>query len=51
MVVKGLFRQFKNDLWPFLWPVCGQFCGLNCECLWHVQRIVLGVVWIKNMDI
>ena len=49
--VKGLFRLFKNGLWPFLWLVCGQFYGLNCECLWHVQRIVLGTVWIKNLDI
>ena len=46
MVVKGLF---KNGLGLFLWPVCGWFCGLNCECLWHVQRIVLRAIWIKNL--
>ena len=28
-----------------LWPICGQFCGLICECLWHVQRMVLRAVW------
>ena len=28
----------------FLWPSCGRFC----ECLWHVQRSVLGAVWIKK---
>ena len=38
--IKGLFRLFKNGLWP----VCGQIYGLNCECLWHVQRIILGAV-------
>ena len=29
-----------------LWPICGWFCGLICECLWHVQRMVLRVVWL-----
>ena len=24
----------------------GRFCGLICECLWHVQRMVLGAVWL-----
>ena len=28
-----------------LWSICGWFCGLICECLRHVERMVLGVVW------
>ena len=45
---KGLFSLLKNSLWSFLWPICGRFCGPICECLWHVQKIVLGVVWIRK---
>ena len=41
---KGLFGLFLDSLWPFLWPIYNRFYGLNYECLWHVQRIVLGVV-------
>ena len=37
---KGLFGWFLDSLWPFLWPICGRFYGLICECLWHVQGIV-----------
>ena len=48
MVVKGLFGLFKNGLWPFLWLVCGQHCELVCVCLWNVQKIVLGVFWMKR---
>ena len=33
----------------FLWPSYGGLCGLFCECLWHVQRSVLGAVEIKNL--
>ena len=29
---KGLFGQFKNSLWPFLWSICDRFCGPICEC-------------------
>ena len=39
---KGLFGLFLGNLWPIY--------GLNCECLWYVQMIVLGVVWIKNLN-
>ena len=46
---KGCLDCFLDSLWPFLWPSCGRFCGLVCECLWHIQRIVLEVFWIKNM--
>ena len=36
MAVKGLFgKQFMT----LLWHICGWFCGLNCECSWHVQRM------------
>ena len=48
---KGLFGLFKTSLWPFLWPICGCFCGPICECLWHVQNIVLGAVWIRNKNL
>ena len=41
---KGLFGLFLNSLWSFLWPICGRFCGMNYECLWCVQRIVLRAV-------
>ena len=40
MVVKGLFGLFKNDLWPFLWLVCGRLCELVCDCLWNVKNFV-----------
>ena len=47
---KGLFGPFLDSLWPFLWPICGRFCWLICECLWHVQSNVLGAVLIKNLE-
>ena len=40
MVVNELFVLFKNDLWSFLWIVCGWLCDLVCDCLWNVQKIV-----------
>ena len=50
---KGLFGLFlvclKGCLVRFmaiLWPICGQFCGLMYECLSHVQKMVLGAVWL-----
>ena len=46
-LVYGLFGLFKNTLRPFLWPNCGRFCGLNCDCLWPVQNTILRPVWIK----
>ena len=49
-VLRGCLDYFFDSLWPFLWPICGRFCELICECLWHVQGIVLGVVWIKNLE-
>ena len=27
---------------------CGLFCGPICECLWHVQMIVLGPVLVTK---
>ena len=27
---------------------CDLFCGLIYDCLWNVQRIVLGAIWIKK---
>ena len=58
-IIKGLLDCF----WMFL-AFCGWFCGLICDCLWDVQRIVLGAeIWfmecsrdcfrgvlIKNLD-
>ena len=49
MAVKGLFGLCLASLMA-LWLVCGWFCGLICDCLWHVQRIVLGTVWVTNLD-
>ena len=47
MAIKGLFGLFLNSLWSFLWHFYGHFYWPICECLWHVQRIVLGTVWFK----
>ena len=44
-VFKGLFGLFLDNLWS----ICGRFCWLICDCLCHVQRSVLRVVWIKNL--
>ena len=37
---KGLYGLFLDGLWPFH----GRFCGMICDCLWHVQKIILRVV-------
>ena len=42
---KGLFGLFLDIYGRFLWLFCGWFNGLNFECLWNVQMIVLRVVW------
>ena len=43
------FLAFKGLFGWFLWPVCGLFCGLISDCLWHVQKVVLETVWIKKI--
>ena len=47
--VLWLLRGCLDCVWPFLWPVCGWFYESICDCLWYVQRIVLGTVWVKNL--
>ena len=41
---KGLFGQFLDDFMAIFLAFCGWFCGLIWDCLWHVQRIVLGTI-------
>ena len=51
IVVKGLFELCLAAFMAVLRPIYGWFCGLICDCLWHVQRVVLRTVWIKkNLD-
>ena len=49
MAIKGLIGLYFASFMVIFLPFCGRFCELICDCLWHVQRIVLGDVWIKNM--
>ena len=52
-VVWHNFSMFKGCLdfflqfMAFLWPSCDRFCGMICECLWHVQISVSGLFGLK----
>ena len=41
---KGLFGLFLDGFIVIFMAFCGRFCWPICESLWHVQRIVLGVL-------
>ena len=47
MAVKGLFGLCLAGFTAWLWLV--SWADVR-DCLWHVQRIVLGTVWVKNLD-
>ena len=49
MAVKGLIGLYLASFMVVFLLFCGRFYELICDCLWHVQRIVLGAIWIKNI--